>query len=178
MQLTKRITTSSRLLEYFLVCAIIVLIIAVAVTFLQDTLASTRDSQRVGDIASLRQALELYFIDHGSYPNTGWINSGDASWDKLAVPLAPYLSPLPRDPRNEGGGKVERDGAFNYSYFSSSKPGAVGGDNDYVLVFRFERPEAAAAHQKADVGVITAHGTFTFYELTGQKGLQSLSSPR
>lgn len=165
---------SNRVLEYFVVFAILILISVVSFILLTNTVSETRDSRRLGDIAALRTALELYHTEHGIYPDTGWVNSADGSWSELHKKLRPYLPTMPVDPINETNGRVERTGSFNYSYFSTRRQDS---DSDYVLVFRLEIPERAAQHQYADVGLVTSRGMVTFYELTGQHGLYAVSAP-
>ncbi len=144
---------------------------ATAFVLLEDTLAEARDSQRIGDMAAMRRALELYYIDHGTYPEVAFANSAVAMWGELKGELQPYISQLPIDPLNDPSRRVEETGAFNYSYRS------LRDGNDYVLIFRLEQPAASHMHSHADVGITTTHGTFTFFDLTGVEGIFSLSAP-
>jgi len=178
MRLTNRLAVNNRILEYFVVFIIIVSLTVVSFVLLQGILAETRDSQRVGDIVTVRTALELYHIDHGVYPHTGWANSATASWNTLGEALRPYLTTMPLDPINDAMDRVERTGAFNYSYYSAEKKNrGEDGRDDYVLVFRLEKPETAPLHQKAERGLSTAHGTFSFVELTGEEGIYAIKAP-
>ena len=178
MRLTNRLAVNNRILEYFVVFIIIVSLTVVSFVLLQGIFAETRDSQRVGDIATIRTALELYHIDHGAYPHTGWVNSATASWDTLGEALRPYLRSLPLDPVNDASAPVERTGAFNYSYYSSEKKNrGEGKPDDYVLVFRLEKPETAPLHQKTERGLSTTHRNFSFVELTGQEGIYAVKAP-
>lgn len=174
MGLGHRITVGSRALEFFVVCSVIVVISSISFILLSGTLAEARDSQRVGDIASIRRALELYHLDHNQYPATGWVNSGDASWDEFAGLLTPYITAVPRDPLNQTEGKVEKTGAFNYTYYSPKQGTA---QNEYVLVFRLEQPDQAAFRQHAVAEFETDHGTFSFEDLTGVPGIFAMRAP-
>ena len=161
MYINCRLSINNRLLEYFIVFIIIVSITVISFVLLQGILAETRDSQRVGDIATVRTALELYYVDHGSYPHTGWVNSASPSWTTLGEALRPYLRIMPLDPVNDESDRVERTGAYNYSYYSTEKKGGAGRD-DYVLVFRLEKPDTAPLYQKVETGIGTARSNFSF----------------
>ena len=144
MQLVGRRSWSKRVLEYFVVASLIVLASVVSLIIFGGTFTDARDTRRAADIDALRKALQQYYADHGDYPKTDWVNSKDESWDALGTKLAPYITEMPRDPKNETSGSVERTGAFNYSYYSTSKANAIGGKKDYVLVFRLEHPEKSS----------------------------------
>lgn len=133
--------TSSRVLEFFVVLSVISVISSVGFTLIASAGSSARDAARMGDIANIRKALHFYYAEHGEYPATGWINSGDESWRKLVSELSPYTSYVPVDPKNERNGVVYHDGAYNYGYFSSNDPNTIGGEKDYILFFRAEDDE-------------------------------------
>lgn len=99
------------LIELLTVIAIIGVLSTVALTSLTAARNRARDAKRHAEIEQIQKALELYYLDHGEYPlsggstasfqNTGWTNSGNASWDALAASLAPYMATLPVDPVND-----------------------------------------------------------------------------
>ncbi len=153
MQPTGRRGWSKRVLEYFVVASLIVLATAVSLMIFGGSFADARDTRRVADVDALRKALQQYYADHGDYPKMDWVNSGDDSWDALGTKLAPYIEELPRDPKNETHGPVERTGAFNYSYYSTTKASAIGGKKDYVLVLRLERPDDALLTSDASIDI-------------------------
>ncbi len=178
MRLTDRISFGSRALEYFVVCSIVVLMSGVSFFALQDILARTRDAQRLGDMATLRTALELYHADYGAYPYTGeWINSAASSWTKLGEALRPYLTTMPRDPTNDVRERVERTGAFNYSYVSVVRSDTTTKKGGYLLVFRLEQPEDATLYPYISDTLQTSRTTFDFTELTGASGIYSIAAP-
>jgi hypothetical protein len=177
MDLARRPVVKNRALEYFVVCAVVVLISVVSFVSLRAVLAEMRDTRRTADIATLRLALELYYVDHGAYPHTGWVNSGTESWDTLSRALKPHLPEIPRDPINDLSGRVEQSGDFNYSYYSTENKSLMGDKDDYVLVFRLERPKRASFHQEEDVVLLTADGTFTFTERTAANGIFAVTAP-
>lgn len=94
------------LIELLVVISIISLLSSVIFASLNSARSKARDSARKQTLVQLRNALELYYTDQGSYPSTGgvWyasaldldlqLNGGD--W----IPgLAPkYIASLPQDP--------------------------------------------------------------------------------
>ncbi len=153
MQPTGRRAWSKRVLEYFVVAALIVLATAVSLMFFGGSFADARDTRRIADVDALRKALQQYYAEHGDYPKMDWVNSKDDSWDALGAKLAPYIEEMPLDPKNETDGSVERTGAFNYSYYSTSKASAIGGKKDYVLVLRLEHPERATLESDDSIDI-------------------------
>lgn len=125
------------LIELLVVIAIIGLLAAAAVVALNNSRMRSRDAKRLDDIKKIQTALEMYYDDHGAYPISSWLNSGDATWlnnsNTLAVALRPYLATLPIDPKNESG--YAYNGVYAYSYFDS---GYGGPGQWYMLVFRLE----------------------------------------
>lgn len=176
MQITRRFAISNRVFEYFVVFVVVMVISVFGFIQLNRALAEARDSRRIGDVNTLRSALELYYLDHGGYPKTGWVNSAAASWNDLGTALHQYLPNLPIDPINEQEGPVEQRGSFNYSYYSAQDEEEHY--NDYVIVFRLETTPDVNTAAQANIGVVTAKGLITYYEMTGEEGLYSLSSPR
>ncbi len=171
---------SNRMFELFVVFAVVVLACAVSFIFLSDILEQARDAKRINDIAAVRNALELYHLDHGTYPSTGWTNSATESWDTLGQMLRPYITAMPIDPINDASGRVEHTGAFNYTYYSVKKENGAGGTaggSDYLIVFHLEKPKRASEYQQADVGLVTAHGTVTFLKLTHADGIYVVRAP-
>lgn len=178
MRLTDRVSFGNRALEYFVVCSIVVLMSVVSFFALQDILAHTRDAQRLGDMATLRTALELYHTDYGAYPYIGeWVNSAASSWIKLGEALRPYLTTMPRDPINDVRERVERTGAFNYSYVSIARNDTAAKKEGYLLVFRLEQPEDATLYPHISDKLHTSRTTFDFTELTGVSGIYSITAP-
>jgi len=85
----------------------------VALTSLNAAKAKARDIKRLSEIEQLKNALEIYYSDHGSYPSTGSITTtlcdpgcvgvstnatATANWIPNLVAEG-YMTALPRDPR-------------------------------------------------------------------------------
>lgn len=95
------------LIELLIVIAVIGLLSSIILASLNDTRKKGRDARRIADLAQIRNALELYYDDHGYYPQSscgydcnGYFYSYNSSWNTLASELAPYIGSLPKDPIN------------------------------------------------------------------------------
>lgn len=82
-----------------------------------------RDTQRMGDIKLISQALEQYYLDNGDYPKNHDYGGEDTSdWDYSSqndfLPiLESYLNGnVPKDPINDGSGDVFFDVGKGYAY--------------------------------------------------------------
>lgn len=118
-----RKTHGFTLIELLVVVAIIGVLSSTILASLGETRAQSRDAQRVSDMNSLRQALELFYNDNGRYPdqvNDGVSNSGQIIGVGNAIDnaLDDYLSQIPIDPRHDAGtGERPTAGAiYFYSY--------------------------------------------------------------
>lgn len=80
-----------------------------------------RDTQRKHDIKTIARALEMYYIEHGSYPiisgtyywhSTYPIDGNTAntfvpdSWNELKEHLSPYIDDIGDDPKNSEGRRL------------------------------------------------------------------------
>ncbi len=135
------------LVELLIVVVIIAILAAITVVSYQGMQARARDAQRVQDVKTIAQALEMYYIDNGQYPpglgstaiNNQWSTTADTSWPNLRNYLVPkYISALPTDPTSTPGANVEVSG-FDYAYYRNnlSYCGAAPGQM-YILVYRKE----------------------------------------
>lgn len=87
------------LIELLVVIAIIALLASVVLASAGSLREYSRDAKRIADLDQFEKALELYYHENDSYPNTGWRYSTD--WGStLTSALAPYLSEMPVDPVN------------------------------------------------------------------------------
>ncbi|MCX6764571.1 MAG: DUF2341 domain-containing protein [Candidatus Nealsonbacteria bacterium] len=110
--------------ELLVVIAVVGIISGVAFAWVQGERAKGRDTKRVAEINTLRDALQLYKMDKGIYPTS----TGEEAWCSvegdnlkpgcdLLEKLAPYLPQVPKDPLF---GKIIGNKFFSYQYISTS----------------------------------------------------------
>ena len=95
------------LIELLVVIAIIGIISTIVLASLNSARAKARDAQRKGDMLSIRNALNMYYSDNGSYPlpspgwwggaSTGQCGPGDST-NYIAGLVPTYIKSLPVDP--------------------------------------------------------------------------------
>ncbi len=129
------------LIELLVVIAIIGILASVVLASLNAAREKARDAARQSDINAVNKALQLYWLDHNSYPSTGGLsavymdpgcptpNSPDqrtADWVPGLV-SGGYIGSLPQDPR--GGVDAARgDVANRYACYMYASDGTT-----YVL---------------------------------------------
>jgi general secretion pathway protein G len=108
--------TGFSLIELMVTVSIIALLSVISVVSINVVSANARDSKRLGDVNTLSNALGIYYIDNGQYPNCAGNDQdyGGAWTTCLGAALAPYISVMPKDPGKDG---------FGYSYYKSGKKG-------------------------------------------------------
>jgi len=107
------------LIELLVVIAIIGILASVILASLNNARAKARDAKRMADFNQIRTALTMYYADNGSYPSIArWAIDGNAGWTTFQSTLSPYISQLPVDPVNTGGGPW-LTGASQYAYSSN-----------------------------------------------------------
>ncbi len=90
------------LIELLVVISIIAILVAVGTVSYQRTNKIARDGRRKADLEQIRQALETYRSENGTYPDS-------STW---TTDLSPdYINTLPQDPKNGG-----------YTYVPGSSP--------------------------------------------------------
>jgi len=111
------------LIELLVVIAIIGMLSSIVLASLNTARTKARDISRIAQLGAIRNALELYNLDRGHYPQSdcGWDCNGyrysysASSWNALAADLAPYIRTLPVDPVNTGCGPWSNN-CFSYTY--------------------------------------------------------------
>jgi type II secretion system protein G len=142
------------IVELLVVIVVIAILAAITVVAYNGIQARARDAQRVQDIKTIAKALELYYADNGTYPNSscslgagcrinsGWDTTADASWQNLADQLVPtYISALPKEPQPSASGDPAIYGGFNYDYLrmtSGSWCNTSATKPMYMLGYRLE----------------------------------------
>jgi type II secretion system protein G len=99
------------LIELLVVIAIIGILASVVLASLNTARAKSRDATRLSQTREVEKALQMYFADSGTYPNTGgaWRGTSPGCYGaggNNAIPgLAPtYISVVPQDPQQPVGG--------------------------------------------------------------------------
>lgn len=124
------------LIELLVVISIIAILIAVATVSYTNAQQKGRDNKRKSDLKAVQQALELYFQQNGTYPQTdlGKIECSGAasgiSWGSPFVcgttPAITYMNPLPKEP-------VFKASDNQDYYYNSTSP-----YSSYILSARLE----------------------------------------
>jgi len=139
------------IVELLIVIVVIAILAAISVVAYNGIQQRTRNAQRAQDVKAITQALELYYIDKGVYPNSftytpgstainsGWSTSADGSWNNLIQTLQPYATNLPTTtgvssstPAITGGNNYDYFGFSDSSYCSSSR------GQGYILAYRLD----------------------------------------
>jgi len=123
------------LIELLVVIAIIALLSSVVMSSVSSSRVKSRDAKRMADLYQIRTALSLYFDDNHHYPTTGnaWYCSNNVpNWNAHHTALSPYMSSLPKDPRNTAGYPwVTGQYAYCYGW-------GISLSTDYDLTTQFE----------------------------------------
>ncbi|MFA5744992.1 MAG: prepilin-type N-terminal cleavage/methylation domain-containing protein [Candidatus Paceibacterota bacterium] len=117
------------LIELLVVIAIIGILSSVVLASLNTARMKSRDTKRMADLGQIRIALEMYYNDHGYYPQSscGWDCNGyrysysSSGWNVLAADLKPYIATLPQDPLNTGKCAPWNTGCYTYAYGNVGK---------------------------------------------------------
>ncbi|WKZ25111.1 MAG: prepilin-type N-terminal cleavage/methylation domain-containing protein [Patescibacteria group bacterium] len=115
------------LIELLVVIAIIGVLSTLVIVALGNSRAGARDAKRLNDLRSMTNALELYYADHGSYPDTQDFVFGESfeSGDTI------YLASLPQNPTPYTDGTCPNE---NYTYESTGQDyvihGCIGNPNN------------------------------------------------
>ncbi len=127
------------LIELLVVIAIIGLLASVVLVALNGVRQKARDTQRIANIQQVVKALQLYYQDHGQYPNPT-CPCGDGGWEtstadptQFIEALKPYLGGhnTPSDPLNQTVLGVSmfgpRPGSYYFAYYRyAPAPGYCG----------------------------------------------------
>lgn len=145
------------LIELLIVIVVIGILAAITLVAYNGVQAKAQDSNRQSGISDIAKALQLYYIDNGTYPvssctsscaiNGSWSDTNDGSWQNLVSQLVPqYVSSLPTDPNPTLGTSPISAGNYGYAYYANkgaycgTQPGQM-----YILVYQL------AANSQANV---------------------------
>jgi len=154
------------LIELLVVIAIIGVLSSIVFSGIGNGRSKSRDAQRITEIRSIMNALELYRSTNGSYlpsgncgsnmPNTAWCNSvqslSNGHWVRNgATNLSGFIDTEPIDPKQ--GSTPEYFGA-TYFYYSPA------GGAWYMIVYKLENPNSRL---EAIDGVRDCNNTYYHY---------------
>lgn len=154
------------IVELLIVIVVIAILAAVTVVAYRGIQARSRDGLRKQDIAVIKKALEMYYIDNGRYPpsscasgckiNSSWSSTSDGSWSNLEAALVPkYISKLPSDPQASTSTPPAISAGFNYDYVTiSAWCGKTTSGQLYILSYRLENEP-----QQREIGGDCSTGT-------------------
>ena len=129
-------------------------------------------------------ALEIYYLENGSYPstahiaggtpnqpNSSWANSAYTSWENLEAIMG---VDLPKDPINNqtGSWPGSATNVYNYTLFTGI-PGCGGYGSGYILVYRYET-KSASAEENAGVTRCDNGNKFRYTSTAGNVGRSPL----
>ncbi len=128
MKKIKKTSKGFTILELIVVAAIISLLASIILSRLDLSRAKARDAQKVSELKSLQNALELYYLDGTGYPGSASTDTGyysnspsDNTMTNILQPLvqAGYLSVIPTPP------KGTPSGLDIYYYYTSDASGLL-----------------------------------------------------
>lgn len=125
------------LIELLIVIAIIGLLATLAIVSLTTAQRKARDTKRIADIKQLQNAVELYYSENGSFPDSGGTT---VAWSDFGGLITAYITNVPIDPTNATDNSVDYvytygTSANNDEYFigaqlEDSSHDALSGDDD------------------------------------------------
>jgi type II secretion system protein G len=134
------------LIELLVVVAIIGMLASIVLANISKARANARDAQRAAQVGEIQKVLEMYYLDHGSYPLSyhevtlpagcptyDIVSTDPCAWPAFQNTLAPYIRSLPLDPINNA--------SYYYHYFSGYY-GPLG--QWYYFTYQVENTNAPA----------------------------------
>jgi len=132
------------LIELLVVISIISVLASITLVTVNSARASARDAKRISDLNQIKNALYLYYADHGKYPGVsgynwyygsgqGVFSTNEDYWggiSGLGQELEPYLKEMPVDPIND-----RVDFTFKPGFTDMSGIGWVPDDSGYYGYF-------------------------------------------
>ncbi|MFT6829194.1 MAG: prepilin-type N-terminal cleavage/methylation domain-containing protein [Candidatus Paceibacteria bacterium] len=147
------------LIELLVVVAIIGILAAIVLGSLSDARSKARDANRLAGIKTIQTALEIYYLDNGTYP---LMNVGShINWSDLETALG---TTLPVDPQNTSNEAVPSwlDASIPENYVYSYRA-SIGGSwclgEMYGLYFQLEGRNGDGANDGVE---LCAGGTLTY----------------
>lgn len=143
------------LIELLVVISIISLLSSVVLSSLSSAKMKARDTRRIQDLIQLRNAIEMYRLDNGIYPDAycslnindqrkaySFIDEWKNNTCQLATNLLKYIPKLPVDPINIDIPTYAPGARFYFYYKSPPIDGAVTTSDTYYLCTSLEIPKS------------------------------------
>ena len=113
------------IVELLIVIVVIAILAAISIVAYNGIQQRVRDADRVNDVAAIKKALELYYIDKGSYPNSRQMSTAIFRRDELNLPedKARPLNSTSVSPSYCYPGKT-----YSYCYIGFEREGGQTGD--------------------------------------------------
>ena len=124
------------IIEIITIIAIISLLSSIIAVNASKSRSVARDGQRVSDLTTIQNALNLYFADNKKYPPT------------ITTSLATYLPIIPKDPKTGS--------SYRYAGIDNSSPASLASCESYHLGAGMENKSNIALNQDKDSSISTA----------------------
>lgn len=125
------------IIELLVVVAVIGMLSSVVLALLSDARLDARDKRRIADLQQIQKALELYHVDHATFPRESeGANGNIATNETFKTMLAPHVSGILADPAGVGN-------ATFYYYYDGAH---VCGSRSYAVLFARQMDKPANAN--------------------------------
>ena len=128
------------IVELLIVIVVIAILAAITIVAYNGVQARGRDAARVADMHDLKQQIELYYIDNGSYPTCSGVDGCYST-----NPTTSYrITSMPIGSASKFVDPINTDTTYGYYYSRRyKKTGATtftntGSVNDYIIATRLE----------------------------------------
>lgn len=125
------------LIELLVVATLIIVLTTIGLVSYNKSLLNSRNAKRKTDLETIRQALVMYKLDNGRYPNltnTQIVGGGNN------LGIATYLQTEPGDPKHDGVTYY-----YQYTGTGTCSAGPPAGCTGFALTARLE-PNGATVH--------------------------------
>lgn len=86
------------LIELLIVIAIMGVLAAASLAYLNNARQSARDTTRIQQATEILKAVEIYYTENGAYPDDGTGDLSEAQLSAIMSDIQPFLSAVPSDP--------------------------------------------------------------------------------
>ena len=123
------------LIELLIIIFVISLLSSAATYFLGGAKEKSRDFQRISDVETIQNALGMYFVDHGYYPEAiteGESIVADDGSNTVYLKKVPTAPPVPDPANNTEGYNYTRDASktsYTISYYLAKEIAGKGNNN-------------------------------------------------